>query len=70
MAIQLAEAELVGSRPVRKPEARPNVGIEYQSTTYRAPTETGGPAGRGIMIALLISAPFWALIAFTVYLLS
>ena len=65
MATYLAEAELVDPQTVHKPQARPNIAAEFHST---APTE-GSPT-RGILIALSISAPFWALIGFTIYLLS
>jgi hypothetical protein len=63
MGTYLAEAELVDPRLVHRPEAPP-------STEYDGTAETEGSPVRGILIALWISAPFWALIAFTIYLLS
>jgi len=63
MGTYLAEAELVDPRLVHQPEARP-------STAYHGTADTEGSPVRGILIALSLSAPFWALIAFTIYLLS
>ena len=69
MSTSLARAEPVGSRLPHPPEARPKITAEF-ATGYRATAQPEGSPARGILIALLISVPFWGLIGFTIYLLS
>jgi hypothetical protein len=64
MAIQLADVELDGPRAVQEVPARPLAA--FDSTTVD--DNEGVMGGRGIVAAVLISAPFWALLAFTLYL--
>jgi hypothetical protein len=64
MATYLVETELGDPRLVRKREARTNTVAEF-----RRPAETQGSPARGILIALAISAPIWALIGCTIYML-
>jgi hypothetical protein len=64
MATYLAEAELADPKLVHEPVMR-SLNVADTITTG----EGGGSPARGIMIAALISAPFWALVAFTIYLL-
>jgi hypothetical protein len=63
MATYLAEAELADPKLVHEPVMRLNVADTITTG------EGGGSPARGIMIAALISTPFWALVAFTLYLL-
>ena len=65
MATYLAELDLVDPQSIRRARTPPKFAARFRST---ASTE-GSPA-RGILIALSISAPFWALIGLTIYLLS
>ena len=69
MSTYLAGAGPVDSRLVHKPEARPKITAEF-AAGYRATAQPEGSPARGILIALLISVPFWGLIGFTIYLLS
>ncbi|MDB5400545.1 MAG: hypothetical protein JWQ55_2563 [Rhodopila sp.] len=65
MATQLAEAALIDPRLVHEAAARPPA--TYDSNATQDDDRT--TAGQGIAVAMLISVPFWALIAFTIYLL-
>jgi hypothetical protein len=64
MATFLAEAELADPRRAHDPTVCPP--ITFDSDTIGDP---GRSVGRGIITAVLISTPLWALIAFTIYLL-
>ncbi len=66
MATQLADAELLDPPKDHPPIARSQTIFE----PYVAEEEGRSLASRGIVIAMLISLPFWALIAFTIFLLS
>jgi hypothetical protein len=63
MVMQLAEQELVEPRTVPEAAASPSAAT--------APDPIGEnehqAVARGIMAAVLISTPFWALLAFTIY---
>ncbi len=66
MAAQLVNAELADRRPVSK-------AVDELPATYSSnPTDGSNriTAARGLVTAMMISMPFWALIAFTIYLLS
>jgi hypothetical protein len=65
MATQLAEAALIDPRLVHEAPVRPPA--TYDSNAAQDDDRT--TPGQGIVVAMLISVPFWALIAFTIYLL-
>lgn len=64
MSAQLAELERVEVRASARVDPRDD-GID---TGWAAESTDNAPA-RGIMVAAMIAAPFWALVAFTFYLL-
>jgi hypothetical protein len=66
MAAQLADAELIDRRIIH--EMVGDAPVAYGSDTVEDNDRT--TAVRGIATAVLISTPFWALIAFTIYLLA
>ena len=65
MATQLADAALIDPRTIQQPAGRSVTGYDSEAM----PDDGRLTAARGIVTAVLISTPFWALIAFTVYLL-
>ena len=65
MAIQMADSALLDRRINR--EASDHAPVSYVSDPTEHDDQT--TAGRGIVTAVVISTPFWALIAFTIYLL-
>ena len=66
MASQLADAELFDPQVVDTAVVRPPTVHDNHTAEEEGPSM----ASRGIVIAMLISLPFWALIAFTIFLLS
>lgn len=66
MATQMADADLLDPPMVPAEVVPPQTAID----SHGAEDEGHFLAPRGIIIAMLISLPFWALIAFTVFLLS
>jgi hypothetical protein len=65
MATHLAEADLIDPRPRHQATARVRAADDRDEIDDGA---RHNPA-RGILIAALISMPFWVLIAYTLYLL-
>lgn len=65
MALQLAEAELVGTGTMAVPVAGPAGGCQ-PDITGDAQQMT---AARGIVAGVLMAAPFWALLALAIYLI-
>ena len=65
MAIQMADSALLDHQMVH--DAVDHVPVTYITDPIEDHDRTS--AVRGIMTAMVISAPFWALIGFTIYLL-
>ena len=66
MATQFAEAASIDSRTMQDAEGRPNPKFDDDST----PDDDRLTVARGILIGALIATPFWALVAFTLYMLA
>jgi hypothetical protein len=65
MATQLADAERIDVRVLHDAAVHPFLGCDADA----ADGDERTPAARGILTAVLISTPFWALAGFTMYLL-
>ncbi len=65
MATQFADAVSIDSGTIQEAARRPNSGCDNNS----AVNDDRLTVARGILTGALIATPFWALIAFTVYML-
>ena len=66
MATQFADAVSIDSGTIQETARRPNPGCDNDS----AANDDRLTAARGILTGALIATPFWALIAFTIYMLQ
>jgi hypothetical protein len=64
MEMQLSDADRIETGMAHDAVVRPRA--TYES---RVEHDSGRSTARGIMTAVVIAAPFWALVAFAVYLL-
>ena len=65
MATQLADAAVLAQESAQGPEG--HRGTRFDS--HQMPDDDRLNVARGIVTAVLMAAPFWALVAFTVFML-
>jgi hypothetical protein len=70
MEMQLSDADLIETAMVQDVVVCPLATYEDKATCKdKSEHDSGRSTARGIMTAVVIAAPFWALVAFTIYML-